>query len=185
MRGLRMRCVGAAMLAVLASRVAACASQPDPLGRARDGAAGTAARAILREVQVGTGVVVLGAPLRPEVAAASPGDTVIVLARGSVAGAARALVHRARDGSVSAVTIDYLLDTGFDTLVAGYERTLGPATRSTTVRGAESPADVATWSDGRTELRIVRDPNRSAWTIRVTLRDLADGAPRSAPAPGS
>ena len=180
-----MRLVTRARLAALAGLVAACTSQPEPVAGTQVGSAAPVPRAIVREVHVGTGIVALGAPLAPEVAAASPGDTVIALARGSVAGAERVLVHRARDGSVRALTIDYLLGTDFDTLVAGYERTLGPAARSTTVRGAESPADVATWNDGRTELRIVRDPNRSAWTIRVTLRDLPPSASPPATPPGA
>ena len=182
MRRARARCVGATLLAVVASLAAACTAQPEPVVQARDEAA-RGSRAIPREMQIAGSAVALASPLPREVGAASSGDTLVVLARGSVAGAERVLVHRARDGSVRALTIDYLLGTDFDTLVAGYERELGPAARSTTARGAESPADVATWADGHTELRIVRDPNRSAWRIRTTLRDLDGGAPRSATAP--
>jgi hypothetical protein len=132
-----------------------------------------APRPIFRWMRVGSGVVTLGEPLSTAVAAASPGDTLVALPRGSFGGAERITVHLAPDRMVRGLTFDYVGGADFAEMVAGYEAELGPAARTAETRRGEVPAEVATWRDERTELRIVRDPNRSAWTVRATLRDLS------------
>jgi hypothetical protein len=69
------------------------------------------------------------------------------------------------------VIFDYGRDVDFDAMVADYVASLGPAERQTLRRAGEEPADVAVWRDERTEFRIIRDPNRSAWTVRSVLRN--------------
>jgi hypothetical protein len=124
-------------------------------------------------VRVSAGVITLGEPLPRAVAAPSPGDTLVSLPAGSFAGAEHVQVHLAPDGVVRALAFYYVHDASFAGMVAEYESSLGPATRSRQTAPGEEPADVATWRDGLTELRLVRDPNRSAWTVRSTLVDLA------------
>jgi hypothetical protein len=55
--------------------------------------------------------------------------------------------------------------------------TLGSPQRSHPQRHGEEPTDLAVWRDTQSELRYIRDPNRSAWTIRSELRDLTAHSP--------
>ena len=151
----------------------ACDPRPTPVDDAPGGPAPSVSRPVSRSVRLASGVIVLGEPLARSVATAGPGDTIVSLPRGSFGGAERIVVHLDADGIVRGLTFDYLLGADFDAMVADYEEDLGPPARSTEIRQGEEPAHVATWRDGRTELRLVRDPNRSAWTIRAALRDLA------------
>ena len=132
---------------------------------------------IFRYVTVNAGRIVLGAPLPAAVARSGEetsldgGKRVVALAPGSFAGASGMSVHLAPDRTVAAVTFVYGPDASFPAMVADYTSSLGPPARSRLVRPGEEPADVALWEDARTTLRLVRDPNRSAWTIRAELRD--------------
>ena len=132
---------------------------------------------IFRSVTENAGRIVLGAPLPAAVARSGEetsldgGKRVVALAPGSFAGASGMSVHLAPDRTVAAVTFVYGPDASFPAMVADYTSSLGPPARSRLVRPREEPADVALWEDAHTTLRLVRDPNRSAWTIRAELRD--------------
>lgn len=156
-----------------------CAAPPMPVTAAPTVSEPRAARPIFRWTQVDGGVITLGEPLAPAIARVGPADTVVSLPRGSFGGAERIAVHLAAGGVVRGLTFDYILGADYAAMVAEYERTLGPARRSVETRPGEVAADVAVWRDERTELRLVRDPNRSAWTVRAYLWDLS--APGAGP----
>ena len=169
-----MRQHGLAALCLIGSLLTGCAAPPVPeASDAGDAGASFPARPIHRWVSVKAGVITLGEPLAPAIAIAGPKDTVVALPRGSFVGGERIVVHLAPGGIVRAVTHDYVLGADFEAMVGEYEMELGAARRSVERRPGEEAAEVAEWRDARTALRVVRDPNRSAWTVRVRLWDLA------------
>lgn len=133
---------------------------------------------IPRSVRVNTGTIALGDPLAPAVATRRDGDTISVLGAGAIAGAERVYVHLTSAGIVKAVIIDYSHAANFYSILDEHAVTLGAPERSTPTRRGEEPAEVAVWRDAQTELRLVRDPNRSAWTVRSELVDRTTGSPR-------
>ena len=133
---------------------------------------------IFRTVQVMNGTITLGQPLPIAIAPTHVGDTVIVLPRGSFTGAERIYVYLTPSGNVRSVVFDYAHPANFYSMIDEKAVTLGAPQRSQPQRQGEEPTELAVWRDARTELRLVRDPNRSAWTVRSELRDLTAGSPR-------
>jgi len=124
------------------------------------------------------GTITLGQPLPLAIAPTHTGDTVIALPRGSFTGAERVYVHLTQAGNVRSVVFDHAHSANFYSMIDEHAVTLGAPRRSRPQRQGEEPADLAVWRDARTELRLVRDPNRSAWTVRSELGDLTAGSPR-------
>jgi hypothetical protein len=130
---------------------------------------------ISRATQVAGGIITLGEPLSPVIATVAPGENVVVLPSRAAASAERVIVRLSAANVVSSVTVQYTLGASFDSMVAGYTRSLGAPHRSRLMRQGELPADVAVWLDARTELRLTQDPNRNAWTVQSELSDRTGG----------
>lgn len=137
---------------------------------------------IVRWVRVHDALIRLGESLPPAVTMAdiAPHDTIIAVGSGLPFGTERVQARLTACGIVSAVIVDYAHEADFEAMVAELSATLGSPERSHPRRRGEEAADFAVWRDGGTELRLLRDPNRSAWTVRSTLLDvaLARQAPR-------
>jgi hypothetical protein len=123
------------------------------------------------------GPLTLGEPLNPAVAGAGVGETMVVLGPGIAGGADRAQVHLTPNGTVRSIILDYPHTTNYQSMIDERAAALGPPQRSKPARQGEEPTDLAVWRDARTELRILRDPNRSAWTVRAELIDRAGSPP--------
>jgi hypothetical protein len=154
--------------------IAACAPSVDDVTPA----ANAPTPEIFRTVQVTNGTITLGQPLPIAIAPTHTGDTVIALPRGSFGGAERIYVYLTPTGNVRSMVFDYAQSVNFYSMIDENAVTLGAPQRSQPQRQGEEPADLAIWRDARTELRLVRDPNRSAWTVRSELHDLTAGSPR-------
>jgi hypothetical protein len=165
----------AAILAILACRAPATDDAPDsgPVATASHGP-------IFRHLQLADARIELGEPLPSSLRASlglSAGDTIASLPRGAFAGAERITLHLTPQGALRGVVFDYILSRDFEAMVREYSATLGAPVRRFDRRPGEEPAEHATWDDGRTIFRILRDPNRSAWTVRAELRDLPGAGP--------
>src|SRR5688572_33213013 len=127
---------------------------------------------IFRFVRTFTDTIRLGEAL-PVRIVVPKGDSIVGVSPGTFGGAERIQVVVDESRLVRAVIFDYNRDADFDSMVAEYASSLGPPTRGTVQRRGEEPADVADWHDARTDFQLIRDPNRSAWTVRSVLRDRA------------
>jgi hypothetical protein len=154
---------------VALSALSACAQGGGPDSSA------TPSEPIFRYVELNIGRVHLGEQLPASVraaAAVAPGDTIVSLGRGSFAGAERITLHLNADGVLRGAVFDYATRIDFEGLIREYE-SLGAPTRSQAQRQGEEPSDIVSWQDTLSTFRLRRDPNRSAWTVRVELWDRA------------
>jgi hypothetical protein len=133
-----------------------------------------------RTISVEGGSVALGEPIPPGLVLSSPAGGVAALRPAPAGQVERVTASVDAGGRVESVTSDFVHAVSYDSVRREYETTLGAPTVSRVVRQGEVPADVALWQDERTELRLVRDPNRNAWSVRAVLTDR--GAGRVAPA---
>jgi predicted acylesterase/phospholipase RssA len=129
-------------------------------------------------VMVDGGVVDLGEPVPPGLVLSQTLDGVVALRSDKHGGVARAMAQLDSMGRVVSITSDFVHSVSYDSLRVEYARKFGAPRRSTVVRRGEVPADVETWQDERTELQLVHDPNRNAWTIRAVLLDRRAGGRR-------
>lgn len=130
---------------------------------------------IPRTVRVDGGIVVLGEPLPSNLKRSPDGDSLIALRPEAGSAVARVIVRVDSGQRVIAITSDYQHLVSYDSLRAGYEKTFGPPERSRLVRRGEEPAETSIWRDAQSEMRLVHDPNRNAWTVRLILQGHATG----------
>jgi hypothetical protein len=157
------------LVLVALGALAACAQ-----GESSDSSA-TPSKAISRYVQLNVGRVHLGEQLPDSVRAAATvvsGDTIVSLPRGSFTGVERITLHLNPDGVLRGAVFDYATRIDFEALLREYD-SLGAPTRFQAQRRGEEPSDIVSWQDTRSTFRLRRDPNRSAWTVRVELWDRA------------
>ncbi len=120
--------------------------------------------ALFREVAASSGPITLGEVWE------APGDTIVGLPEGSIAGVGPAAVYRTRDGVVRGIWMNYPQSTDFDSLARVYRKRLGEPARH------ERPADpegreLLVWEDLETRFQLVSDPRRSVSTVYGVLSD--------------
>ncbi len=130
---------------------------------------------IPRTVRVDGGIVVLGEPLPSTLKGLNDGDSLIALRPEPRSAIARVMVRVESGQRAISITSDFLHPVSYDSLRAGYEKTFGPPERSRLVRRGEEPAETSIWRDAQSEMRLVHDPNRNAWTVRLILQGHASG----------
>ncbi|MEO6528767.1 MAG: hypothetical protein ABIP93_19275 [Gemmatimonadaceae bacterium] len=126
-----------------------------------------------RTLLVEHGVVTLGQALPRAVATAGVGDSLVALRPEPGSGVERIVVFVDESGRVRSITSDFQHGVSYDSLRAAYAESFGPFAASRPVRRGEVPSELAAWHDSSTDLRLLSDPNRSAWTVRRIVRDRA------------
>ncbi len=122
-----------------------------------------------REQATAYGAVRLGEAWHPSsVCDVAPGDTILSLPEGAIAGGGRIAVYRSATGIVRRIWRDYPQSVDFGGLVGDLRRRYGLP------RVHERPADPeaaerVVWEDSRTRLELVRDPRRSVATVHSQL----------------
>jgi hypothetical protein len=124
-----------------------------------------------REQATAYGAVRLGEVWHPSrLSDVAPGDTIVSLPEGAIAGGGRVAVYRSATGIVRRIWRDYPQSVDFGGLVGDLRRRYGLP------RVHDSPADPeaaerVVWEDPRTRLELVRDPRRSVATVHSLLAD--------------
>jgi hypothetical protein len=104
----------------------------------------------------------------PHLTGAGPGDTIVSLPEGAVAGRGRVTVYRSAAGAVLRIRQDYPQSVDFARLVGDLRRRYGVPIVHDHPADPEA-AERVVWEDPRTRLELVRDPRRSVATVHSLL----------------